>query len=80
MSEIKITLSRRKLLFGLICSILFVVLGIQFILKPERYISFVFRNIDFIRIAGFASLIFFGLCSIYILLKAFDKKPGLIIS
>jgi hypothetical protein len=80
MKEFKIGLSKRKLFFAFIGSTIFVLLGIQFIQKPEKYISFVFRNAELIRIVGFASIIFFGLCLIYILFKSFDKKPGLIIN
>jgi len=78
--EIEIGLSKKNFFFAFIGSTIFILLGTQFILKPEKYISFIFRNIELIRIAGFASLIFFGLCLIYILFKAFDKKPGLIIN
>jgi len=80
MREIRIALSKKKLIFGFIGSIIFVVLGIQFILKPVSYVSFLYRNVELIRIVGYASLIFFGFCLIYILCKAFDKKPGLIIN
>ncbi|MBF6640197.1 hypothetical protein IVB69_01765 [Flavobacterium sp. J49] len=80
MSEIRIALSKRKLIFAFIGSIIFVALGIQFILKPESYVSFSHRNFELIRIVGYASLIFFGLCLIYIIFKAFDKKPGLVVN
>ncbi|RKS02857.1 STM3941 family protein [Flavobacterium sp. 102] len=80
MSEIRIALSKRKLIFAFIASIIFVAIGIKFILKPESYVSFSHRNFELIRIVGYASLIFFGLCLIYIIFKAFDKKPGLIVN
>jgi hypothetical protein len=80
MSEIRIALSKKKLIFAFIGSIIFVALGIQFILKPESYISSSHRNAELIVIVGYASLIFFGICLIYIFYKAFDKKPGLIVN
>ncbi len=80
MSEIRIALSKRKLIFAFIGSMIFVALGIQFVLKPEKYVSFLFRSVEIINAVGYASLIFFGLCLIYIFYKAFDKKPGLIIN
>ncbi|TDO97732.1 STM3941 family protein [Flavobacterium sp. 245] len=80
MTEFTIGLSKRKLFFAFIGSTIFLILGIQFIFEPEKYISSVFRNTEFIRIAGFASFIFSGLCLIYIVFKAFDKKPGLIVN
>ena len=80
MSEVKIELGKRKLFFALTCSILFIATGIKYILDPAKYISFIFRNTELIRITGFAMLIFSALGFLYILFKAFDKKPGLIIS
>ena len=80
MSEIRIALSKRKLIFAFIGSVIFVVLGIQFILKPEEYISSRFKSEELISVIGYASLLFFGLCLIYIFYKAFDKKPGLIVN
>ena len=80
MNEIKIPLSKRKLIFAFIASIIFVLLGIQFILKPEKYISFIFRSEELITVVGYVSLLFFGVCLVYIFYKAFDKKPGLIVN
>jgi len=80
MNEIKIGLSKKKIIFAFIGSAIFVALGILFILNPEKFVSAVFRNVYFIRIAGFACIIFFSLCLIYISFKFFDKKPGLLIN
>lgn len=80
MDEIKIGLSKRKLFFAFLSSAIFILLGFLFILRPEKYISYVFTNPELIRVSGFASLIFFGLCLICILFKAFDKNPGLVIN
>ena len=63
-----------------IASAIFVALGIQFILNSEQYISPVCRSIEFIKVTGFTSISFFGICLIYIFIKIFDTKPGLIIN
>ena len=80
MNEIKIPLSKTKLIFAFIGSVTFILLGREFILKPEKYVSTVMRSTELIAVVGFASVIFFGLCLIYIIYKAFDKKPGLIVN
>ncbi|MEN2415568.1 STM3941 family protein [Flavobacterium mesophilum] len=80
MSEIRIDLNKRKIFLALIGSIIFIFLGIQFILNPEHFVSHSYRNPGFIKIAGFASIIFSGICLIFLLFKIFDKKPGLIIN
>lgn len=79
MSEIRIGLSKKKLFLALIGSVIFILLGIH-IINPEQFNSSRHRSIEFIRIAGFASVSFFGICFICILFKIFDKKPGLIIN
>ncbi|WP_333601394.1 STM3941 family protein [Flavobacterium sp.] len=80
MNEIKIPLSKTKLIFTFIGSVIFVLLGREFILKPQKYVSTVMRSPELITIVGFASVIFSSLCLIYIFYKAFDKKPGLIVN
>ena len=80
MNEIKIPLSKTKLIFAFIGSLIFVVLGREFILKPEKYVSYIFRSVDLITTVGYATFILCSLCLLYIFYKAFDKKPGLIVS
>lgn len=80
MNEIKIGLSKKKNFLAFLGSIVFILLGIQFILSPEQYVSFIHRNVELIKIIGFASVSFFGICLVYILFKILDKKPGLIIN
>ncbi|KAF2341662.1 STM3941 family protein [Flavobacterium tistrianum] len=63
-----------------VASAIFVALGIQFILNSQQYISPVCRSVELIKITGFASLSFCGMCLIYIFFKIFDTKPGLIIN
>ncbi|WP_281235268.1 STM3941 family protein [Flavobacterium gelatinilyticum] len=80
MKEIKIELSKKKSFSAVLGSVIFILLGIQFILNPEQYVSRIYRNIELIKIAGFASVSFFGLCLLFILFKILDKKPALIIN
>ncbi len=77
--KIEIQLSKTKILLLLIGATIFVVLGILFIMNPEQFKNPLFRNPEAIRIAGIASVAFFGLCLIFIARKLFDKKVGLTI-
>ena len=77
--KIEIQLSKTKILLLLLGATVFVVLGILFILNPEQFESTRFRNPEMIRIAGIASVTFFGLCLVFIARKLLDKKAGLTI-
>jgi len=58
MNETKIPLSKTKLVIAFIGSVIFVVLGVTFVLNPENYNSFVFRSEEMIVVVGYASVIF----------------------
>lgn len=75
--KIIIPLSKSKITLVLTGSIVFVILGILFFLHPERFLTIFLRNEEIIRITGFASVGFFGLCAIFYAIKLFDNKPGL---
>ena len=77
MEKIEIKLSKNKIALLTIGSLIFVIIGILFLLNPESFTSFRYRNEDFIRIAGILSTIFFGATGIYGCFKFFDKKVGL---
>ena len=77
--KIVIPLSKSKIALLMLGSIVFVVFGFLFIMNPEQFVTIIFRNKEMIRIAGIASVGFFGLCGVYLAIKLFDKKPGLII-
>ena len=64
----------------LIGATIFIILGILFISRPENFVSQLHRNITVIRAVGILSLVFFGTCAIYGMIKLFDKKYGLIIN
>jgi hypothetical protein len=78
--KIIIPLSKSKIALLLTGSIVFVILGILCFLFPEKFQTILFRNEEIIRVTGFASVGFFGLCSIFYVIKLFDNKPGLIIN
>lgn len=71
--EIKIPLSKAKMILGLLGSLGFVALGIWLVFFVA---DIGFRGV----IAGWASIIFFGLCATFFAFKVFDSKPGLIIN
>jgi hypothetical protein len=78
-NQIIIPLSRTKIILSLLGSILFVFLGVCFVNNPEKFISIVCRNENFIRIVGLAGILFFGLCFAFYVRKVFDFSPGLTI-
>jgi len=79
--SIEIALSKRKLILLLIGSLIFVFIGIDFLLDPNRYANTGFRHspVTLIIVIGLSSIAFFGLCAVISFYKFFDKKPGLII-
>ncbi len=79
MSKIELALSKKKISLLLIGAVIFVILGILFILFPDKFITQIFRNPEIIRIVGIASVLFFGAAGIYGLRKLFDKTVGLTI-
>jgi hypothetical protein len=79
METIMIPLSKRKLFMLLIGSVLFVVAGVFFLIKPATFLSPLMQNERFIAIIGSAAILFFGFCAVFAAKKMFDNRPGLII-
>ncbi|MFY7670789.1 STM3941 family protein [Tenacibaculum sp. MEBiC06402] len=77
--KIEIEISKTKTILLFIGALLFVVAGAVFILMPERFINPIFKSSTIITIVGISSVIFFGLCVIFISRKLFKTKIGLII-
>jgi len=78
---IEIPLSKSKLALLLIGSIGFVLAGVWFVTNPESLSTqYNHRSPALIVTVGVASILFFGLCAIFILRKMFDNKLGLIIN
>ena len=77
--QIEIPLSKKKLILMLIGSIGFVTAGLWFVINPPTISNPFFGNPTVIFVTGIASVLFFGLCAVYIARKLPDNKPGLII-
>jgi hypothetical protein len=78
--HIEIPISKSKLIVIIIGSLVFVGLGVLFVMDPERYTSPIMRNPTIIFISGLASIIFFGFCTPFFFKQLRDKSPGLKIS
>ena len=77
--RIEIPLSKGKIVLILIGAIVFVALGIWFVIKPQEISNGASVSSTIILIVGIAAILFFGLCALYALRKLPDTKPGLII-
>ncbi|MES2772931.1 MAG: STM3941 family protein [Bacteroidota bacterium] len=76
---IEIPLSKKKLAALLVASIVFVALGLWFVISPPDFDGPLFRNPTLVRIIGVASFLFFSLAGFVGIRKLMDKRPGLII-
>jgi hypothetical protein len=74
---IEIPISKTKLTLLALGAMAFVIAGSFFALDPRNFVSPIFKNEQIIRIAGFASVIFFGTCLVWILRKFLDDRVGL---
>ncbi len=79
-NEIKIPLSKNKIIVIFFGALLFVFLGTWFVIDPEKFAYRIFHNPDIIRIVGIVSVVFFGICTLFIFRKLFEQKFGLIIN
>ena len=78
--QIEIPLSKTKMIMTFLGSLVFVGLGLWFLINPPKSNHWLFGNPTVIFVAGLASVIFFGLIAVIIFRKFSDKKPGLTIS
>jgi hypothetical protein len=78
-SKIEVPLSKLKIGLLFTGAVIFVILGIQFAINPEDWLSSRSKSPEFVRIMGMISIIFFGICGIFIGRKLFDRKIGLTI-
>ena len=76
----EIPLSKKKMLLSLAGSLLFVLLGIWFILQPEQLSHGPLRNPVLVIIVGAVSILFFGAIAIVILKKMKGNPIGLTLS
>lgn len=79
-NEIKIPLSKKKILLLFFGAVIFVIISIWFLLEPEQFLSLRRTNETLIQIVGFAGIVFFGFCAVFTFKKLFDKKYGMIIN
>lgn len=78
--QIEIPLSKTKMMLSFLGSLIFVGLGLWFLIIPPKSNHWLFGIPTLVFIIGLASVIFFGLVAVIIFLKLSDKKPGLIIN
>lgn len=77
--RIEIPLSKKKIFLMLLGALVFVVIGLWFVISPPAIENSYWGSPTKIGIAGYASIIFFGLCALLLFRKLPDNKPGLII-
>jgi len=68
-----------KIIIMLLGSLAFVAGGFIFIIDPAKYASIFNGHQLPVIIAGYASIIFFGVCAFALVRKAFSNAPGLLI-
>jgi hypothetical protein len=78
--QIEIELSKFKLSWMFLGCMIFVLIGILFVMNPTKYESFIMGSPTFIFISGLLALLFFGLLGLFFLKKILDKSFGLVIS
>ncbi|CAN5381353.1 hypothetical protein BH10BAC1_BH10BAC1_02690 [soil metagenome] len=80
MTTVEIPLSKKLLVWLLTISIIFVFVGLWFIIKPPHISNPFFGNTTKLLIVGTLSVLFFGYVGFSMFKKLFDKVPGLLIS
>jgi len=78
--RIEIKLSKSKLTLLFLGSIIFVGLGVWYVISPPKVNISIFSNPTVVFIVGLACILFFGLMGFFIFKKLIDNSPGLIIS
>ena len=76
---IEIPLSKKKLLLMLAGSVGFILIGFRFIIDPPKISNPYFGDPTLLLLLGIVSILFFGICAVYIARKLPDNKAGLII-
>ena len=76
---IEIPLSKKKLLLMLAGSVGFILIGFWFIIDPPKISNPYFGDPTLLLLLGIVSILFFGICAVYIARKLPDNKAGLII-
>lgn len=76
----EIQLSKKKISLLIVGALVFVLLGAVAAIYPNRLVSVIFRSLELIRIVGIFSLVFFGVCLLFLIKHFINNKPGLIIN
>lgn len=76
METVEIPLSKSKLILTFAGAVLFVALGIWFLLKPDTFVNPILHSRVIVLIVGAASIVFFGLCAVIVFRKLFDNRLG----
>ncbi len=77
---IEIPFGRRKLVIRILLCLLLLAMGGWLAFAPESVRSSRYSNPEFIRIAGWAALLFFGFALVFVVRSSLHSKPALIIS
>ena len=77
--QIEIPLSKSKLVLMLLGALTFVTMGLWFVIAPPTIKNSFWGSPAKLAIVGYASIVFFGLCTFFFIRKLLDNKPGLII-
>ncbi len=80
MEEIQIELSRNKILLLLLLGIVFFLISVILITKPSEFLNYKMRSEKLILIIGWVGFILFGIITMFLFIKLFDSKPGLVIN
>jgi hypothetical protein len=79
-APIEIPLSKQKLVLGLVASILFVGLGLWFLIQPPKIDSLIFGNPLVIFLGGLGAVVVFGFTTVVALRRLASNQAGLIIN
>lgn len=80
-SSIEIPMSKSKLTRLMLAALVFVILGVLFILRPETFKNpFLGNSIVIVEAVGIAAVVFFGICLLFMIKRYGDKRPALIIN
>ena len=77
--QIEIPLSKKKLLLLVAVSVGFILIGFWFVIDPPKISNPYFGDPTLLLMLGIISILFFGLCAVYIVRKLPENRPGLII-
>jgi hypothetical protein len=80
LDTIEVQLSKSKTIIMLFGCLLFIILGVSFVISPGKYGSFLVRSSTIIFLVGCLGVVFFGFVGFSVFKRVIDNTPGLIIS